>query len=459
MKKISVIVFLMFCLTYCSAQQRADFRLKISSDGHSFQNENGDPFFWLGDTGWQMLARLDKNELEQYLENRRQKGFNVIQVVALDDSTDPIGPNRYGDKPLIDNDPDRPNEKYFSVLDWTLKLARKKGLYIGLLPTWAGNVVKHWGTPKAMFNEKNAYRYGLYLGKRYKDYPNVIWITGGDRPAFSSTADWRPLWRAMIKGIREGTEGRALITYHPAGESSSTAFWKDESTLDFNMMQSGHRIPDLPVWSWVERDFNLKPAKPILDGEPNYEDHPVNWKKENGYFDAYEVRKQLYRSIFSGAAGVTYGHHAVWQFYSAREQPIAFPDRYWQEALDRPGAFQAGYLAKLISGRVIAGIYQTTRISAQDMIKDGQGTGGAYIAACRDKQNLSGMVYLPIGRKIEIDISWLYPEIKMAWFNPRNGVLVKGSRITRTKPTYSFEPPTLGVGNDWVLILQNAALR
>lgn len=447
-----LVIILTFSAVLSFAQQKADLRLKISEDGHAFQYANGRPFFWLGDTGWQMFSRLDKKEIEQYLENRSQKGFNVIQAVVLDDSKDPVGPNRNGDIPLIDNDPDKPNEKYFGMVDWSLKLAQKKGLYIGLLPTWAGNVLKHWGTPKAMFNEGNAYRYGLYLGRRYKDYSNVIWITGGDRPAFNNTADWRPVWRAMVRGIREGTGEKALITYHPAGESSSTAFWKDESILDFNMMQSGHRIPDLPVWSWVERDYNLKPAKPILDGEPNYEDHPVNWKKENGYFDAYEVRKQLYRSVFSGAAGVTYGHHAVWQFYSSGEQPIAFPDRYWQDALDRPGAFQVAYLKKLIMSHKPG-----TRIPDYSMLlnKTSNGPSGEHAAAFRNTENNLAMIYLPVGATIMVQVSWMVADkIDASWFDPKTGRLKSIGVYQKTNRPLTFEAPVSGKGNDWVLVLE-----
>lgn len=452
MKQPLLSILLTLCCSCVFARQESNLRLSISADGHSFQYADGKPFFWLGDTAWEMLARLDKKEISLYLQNRKAKGFNVIQTVILDDSTDPPGPNRYGDIPLTDNDPDKPNEKYFSLVDWTAQQALKKGLHIALLPTWAGNVVKRWGTPKAMFNEKNAYRYGLFLGKRYKDYPNIVWIAGGDRPAFSNAADWRPLWRAMIKGIREGTSGKALITYHPAGESSSTAFWKDENTLDFNMMQSGHRIHDLPVWAWIERDYNLKPAKPILDGEPNYEDHPINWKKENGYFNAYDVRKQLYRSVFSGAAGVTYGHHTIWQFYSPRVQPIAYPDRSWLEALDRPGAYQAGYLKSLIMSASPG-----TRIAEHSMLLNTgtNDTGSEHATAFRNKENSLAMIYLPVGKKIEVNVSWMAAgKIRARWFDPRTGKFQKLGIRSRGNETLVFEPATTGAENDWVLILQ-----
>jgi Protein of unknown function (DUF4038) len=50
-------------------------RLQVTRNGHYLQYEDGTPFFWLGDTGWELFHRLNKEEIEKYLENRRRKGF------------------------------------------------------------------------------------------------------------------------------------------------------------------------------------------------------------------------------------------------------------------------------------------------------------------------------------------------------------------------------------------------
>ena len=171
---------------------------------------------------------------------------------------------------------------------------------MALLPTWGDKVLKLWGAGPVIFDSVNAYKYAYWLGNRYKNDPNIIWILGGDRPAKTDTSDTRSVWRQMAKGIIDATNHQCFITYHPWGESSSTNFWKNENWLDMNMLQSGHARHDIPVWNWILRDRNIQPAKPILDGEPNYEDHPVNWNDKNGYFRAYDVRKQTYRSVFAG---------------------------------------------------------------------------------------------------------------------------------------------------------------
>ncbi|MGM0376836.1 MAG: putative collagen-binding domain-containing protein, partial [Bacteroidota bacterium] len=169
------------------------------------------------------------------------------------------------------------------------------------------------------------------------------------------------------------------------------------------------------------------------------------------YFRDYDVRKQLYRSVFAGACGVTYGHQAIRQFYSPRVAPAGYPDRYWTEALDRPGAFQAGYLKRLILSRP-----PLNRIPDQSIIASGQGEKGEHIIAFRDTDNSYGMVYLPVGKKIEVNASWLNADkLKAWWFNPRNGETHKIGIFDRIN-SLSFDPPSRGIENDWVLVLEDA---
>jgi len=44
------------------------------------------------------------------------------------------------------------------------------------------------GKGPVIFTPENADRYGTFLGKRYKDFPNIIWINGGDRSGGTDAA-------------------------------------------------------------------------------------------------------------------------------------------------------------------------------------------------------------------------------------------------------------------------------
>lgn len=432
-------------------------KIKVTADGHYLQHEDGTPFFWLGDTGWELFHRLTLREIKQYLDNRAAKGFTVIQAVALAEFDGLRKPNQYGELPLKNLNPATPNSKYFTVIDSTIHLARQRNLYVGLLPTWGDKVTKLWGEGPVVFDSINAYAYGKWIGNRYKKEPNVIWILGGDRPAVKDSNDWRPVWRAMAKGIIEATNHQCFITYHPWGGDNSTSQWiHNEAWLDMNMFQSGHGGGhDAACWDLTQRDFNYTPAKPTLDAEPNYEDHPVNpwpkWDVEKGYYRDYDVRKQCYRSVFAGACGVTYGHHAVWQFMNAKEAAINYPDRGWINAMDRPGAFQVGYLRKLMESRPML-----QRVPDNSIVLKGQGEKGEHIEAFRSADKSFAMIYLPIGKTITINTANLPKQIVAWWFNPKDGSSQK-IMATEKKAAMEFTSPTTGAENDWVLILDDAS--
>lgn len=455
-----ILVFFLFLGTGGSTQGQAIWkhgRLTVSPDGHALQFADGTPFFWLGDTGWELFHRLSLEEIRLYLDNRQQKGFNVIQAVALAEFGGLTIPNRYGQLPLINGSPDTPNEAYFRLIDTVARMAEKRGLFLGLLPTWGDKVLRDWGVGPVVFNPENAYRYGQWLGTRYHARPNLIWILGGDRPAIRDSVDCRPVWRAMARGILDATGNQAFITYHPAGGSFSTSqFIHDEPWLSMNMLQSGHGGGhDVPVWNLIARDWRLSPAKPTLDAEPNYEDHPVNpwpvWDPATGYYRDYDVRKQLYRSVFSGACGVTYGHHSIWQFWSAREEKINHADRYWTEALNRPGARQAGYMRKLMESRPLL-----NRIPDTTIIMEGQGVGGERVCAFRDAAGTYLMVYLPVGKKIRVSTKMISgKKLFCWWFNPQTAA-TKAIGILENAGRLELAPATLGTGNDWVLVVEDA---
>src|SRR5690554_3727011 len=190
MKKQLIIFFLLFPVLYSTAQpiewkgKSVDFShgdLKIHPNNRYLMFEDGTPFFYLGDTAWELFHRLNKEETERYLENRREKGFTVIQAVVLAEIDGLNTPNAEGEVPLIKNDPTKINEAYFKHVDWVIKKAEEKGMYIGLLPTWGDKWNIKWGVGPVVFTPENASAFGEILGKRYKTSKNIIWILGGDR--------------------------------------------------------------------------------------------------------------------------------------------------------------------------------------------------------------------------------------------------------------------------------------
>jgi hypothetical protein len=463
-------ILLLFMLNIGSAQ------IQVSANKKFLSTKDGKPFFWLGDTDWEMCHRLNREEVETFINTRSQQGYNVLQVVALAEFEGIREPNRYGDYPLNNEDPtqlaitpgnDPTNAyqyDYWDHVDFIINKAAERGIYIGLLPTWGDKVTKMWGAGPVVFNEKNAELYGSILAKRYAKNWNIIWILGGDRPAVykndNRQGDDRAIWRAMAKGIEDTLGKEAFITYHPSGGSTSTSSYiHDESWLDMNAFQSGHGARETDAWNWVIRDLAMKPEKPTLDMEPCYEDHPVNpwdgkWTRQRGYFTAYDVRARIYRGIFAGGCGVTYGHHQIWQFLN-RElyEPINVGDTIigWKTARDAEAAGEMQYLKNLMLSRPYF-----SRIADQTIIKSAAGKDYKdLIYATADANKTYAMIYLPQNNAVSVDLSKVSGNKKNAWwYDVRNG---KATPITSagSKGTKSFTPPKNGV--DWVLVIDDAS--
>lgn len=439
------------------------------------------PFFWLGDTDWELFHRLTREEAVEFINIRAEQGFNVLQAVALAEFNGIREPNRYGDYPLNNEDPTQllvtPGNNpanayeydYWDHVDFIINKAAEKGMYIGLLPTWGDKLTKMWGEGPVIFNNENAEQYGAILARRYANNWNIIWILGGDRPAVykqkidgvEKEIDDRPLWTAMARGIENVLGKKAFITYHPSGGRTRTFhYFPNEPWLDMHAFQSGHGSREADAWNWVKEDLSLPALKPTLDMEPCYEDHPVNpwdgkWtRKERGYFTAYDVRARIYRGVFAGACGVTYGHHEIWQFMNKDlYTPINVGDTLipWQKAARAEAANEMKHLKNLMLSRPYF-----TRVPDQTLIKSEPGsTYVDLVTATRDETNSYCMVYLPQNKSVTIDLGKITGDIKnIWWFDPRTGKAI-GNKPTQGKGSQTFTPPKNG--KDWVLVIDDAS--
>ncbi|HEY8750767.1 MAG TPA: glycoside hydrolase family 140 protein [Tepidisphaeraceae bacterium] len=434
------------------AATRPTMGLGVSENHRFLIDAQGRPFFFLADTAWELFHRLNREEAQDYLKDRAAKHFNVIQACVLAEYGGLTVPNAYGHLPLSDNDPAKPNEEYFKDVDWVVEQAQGLRLYVGMLPTWGDKVNKKWGMGPEIFTPQNAGAYGEFLGKRYKDKP-IIWILGGDRPIEDDRQ--MAIWRAMAAGIAKGDGGAHLMTFHPMGGRSSSEWLQSDGWLAFNMLQSGHSARDIATWGRIWTDYQKQPIKPTLDAEPNYEDHPINWMPQNGYFNDFDVRKQAYWSVFAGACGYTYGCHDIWQFYQPGRDPISSARTPWRDAMKLPGAGQMQWLIGLMMSRPFL-----SRVPDQSLIVSTDKSDGAHCQATRDADGTYAFIYVPDGSPVKIDLRKLGGvALKAWWYDPRNGGANPAGDFTN-QAVQEFIPPAAAKGaeaNDWVLVLDDAA--
>lgn len=425
---------------------------RLSPGGRFFQDYSGEPFFWLGDTGWLLFQKLDRREAEEYLEKRRVQGFNVIQAMVLHASDDK---NAYGSAALIDGNPAQPNlagaNNYWQHIDWIVDKAAAKGLHIGMVAAWGSVARSH------RLNEDNVAAYARWLVERYGKRPNIVWITGGDTEGNREIS----VWRRMGETFR-ALDPNHLITFHPFGRTQSSTWFHNEAWLDFNMFQSGHRRYDQDTapgakgednWRYVLEDYARQPPKPTIDGEPSYEGIPQGLHDPAEPFWAdRDVRRYAYWSVFAGAAGHTYGHNAVMQMY--KEGKGAYGNRkLWTVAMDDPGAGQMKYLKGLMLSRPYF-----ERVPDQSLIAGRNGTRYDYVIATRGQGYAFAYTYT--GRPFKARLGVVSgTKVRAWWFDPRTGAAREIGTFDNAGER-DFTPPGTPVpGNDWVLVLDDAASK
>ena len=455
MKNKALVIAFLFC-SYCALGQQpfSNGPLKVSGNHRYLVHNDGTPFFWLGDTAWELFHRLTREEADMYLQRRAKQGFTVVQAVALAELDGLNTPNAYGALPLVSNDPLKPNEQYFGHVDYIIGKAKEYGIVVALLPAWGDKVFKDkWGKGPEIFNKDNASQFGEWIGKRYKNRENIVWILGGDRTPRKDSDDVL-VWRLMAEGIVKATDGNdhALMSFHPQPNSldmgGSSHWFHQDSWLDFNMLQNGHCRDEI-TYDKISVAYNRVPAKPVLDAEPIYEDHPVCFNAADlGISNAYDVRKFAYLDLFAGAFGHTYGCHDVWQMFDKGRESVNEAHTTWKEAVDLPGAKQMSFVRQLIESRPML-----ERVPDQSLIVENNYGPSTRIQATRGKDY--AFVYLSTGLPVTVNAGKITgKQFNANWFDPRKGETIKIGTF-ENKGQHKFKAPSSGYGKDWILILDD----
>ncbi|NBC72351.1 DUF4038 domain-containing protein [Paenibacillus sacheonensis] len=425
----------------------------MSENRRYLVTEDGAPFFWLGDTAWELFHRSTREDADHYLANRAERGYTVIQAVGLAEYGGLTEPNAYGRCPLHkiqgaydpaspDVDAEPGGYTYWDHVDYIVDKAAELGLYIALLPTWGDKYHIAWGEGPDIFTPDNARAYGRWLGERYRDRSNIIWVLGGDR----ALVEYRhfQIVGGMAEGLAEGDGGRHLRGFHPQGGQSSSKHVHDEAWLDFNMIQSSHGHAERDNYKLVAADYARTPVKPTLESEPCYEDHPRGMNPANGYFDEADVRKSAYYGILSGGFGITYGHHCVW---SMNKEPNRTFIMSWRNAILRPAAAQMQHVRNLAESRPML-----ERVPDQDLIASNE-EGSNYAVAAKGERH--AFLYTPNGLALQVAMGRIAgSEVTASWFDPRTGETTAIGTFPNEGET-AFLPPIAGRGNDWVLVLDS----
>ena len=440
---------------------------RLTVRGTYLVHENGTPFFWLGNTSWLMPERLNRDEVEFYLTRESEEGYNVEQIQVLDSNYPTF--NVFGRQAFDDSfDFDaytRPGEYgYWDHLDYIVDMADRMGIYIAMDCIWGGQV-------KRLTPEKAA-KYGRFLAERYKNRPNIIWMIGGDIMGDKGMDAWESLARA-IKAV----DKVHLMTFHPRGRTTSAWWYNDREWLDFNMFQSGHRrygqrggdgdytIRDNTEednWRYVAMSFGDEqeqiagrevrgPQKPVIDGEPSYEDIPQGLHDFSApRWQDYDVRRYAYWAVFAGCFGHTYGHNSIMQFMRPGVLGSFGAKKAWWDALEDPGYKQMKHLKRLMTS-----VPFTEGQCDQTVIASPNGERYDRIIATRGQDYL--MVYNYSGRPMTLDLTKISGKKKKVWLmNPADGSLQYLGEYANAKADFALDGAYLR-GSDRVVIATDSS--
>lgn len=425
-------------------------KLEISDNKRYIRSGNM-PFFWLADTTWLLFEECTKEEAFVYLKNRKDKGYNVILATLIHNlSSD--------DTDILQAKDGIRKSDYWEHTESIVKMAENLGLYMGLLPSW-GSLVKN-----GIITSENAIDYGVFLGNKFLDYSNIVWVLGGDIRG----SEGLDIYKKLGKKLKEITPNN-LITFHPFGRTASSLWFHNQDWLDFNMFQSGHRRYDQlslgkwddnsikeeyfgeDNWRYVNRDLAYDIKKPTVDGEPSYEQIPQGLHNSNEpYWQACDVRRYAYWSVFAGAMGHTYGNNAIMQFYKGIGEGSYGVKESYSVAMHHEGSSQMRILKEIVESVD----YQNGQ-SAEELLVCGQKEKYERVSVFAGKDFI--LCYSYIGAEFTLNLS-SYKEKKLFayWVDPANGSLSYFREI-QGKNEETFNPSKKYVGqNDWVLVIKNS---
>jgi hypothetical protein len=417
------------------------FPVRVVTGSPALLDRGGKPWRVHGDAAWSLIAKLNDEEIERYLADRRARGFNTLLVNLIEHKFTTRPPRDfYGEPPfLAPGDFARPNERYFARAERIVRRAEENGFLVLLAPAYLGfdGGDEGWYAEMTRTSEETLRRYGRYLGALFRDRRNVVWVLGGD----FNPPDRRGT-EAVAAGIRD-EQPAALWVAHAAPETAGREYWRDARWLSFETVYSYRNVPRA-----VAGRYRADGQTPIVLLETHYENTPG--------IDARQIRAQAYSGLLAGAvAGQVYGNHPIWHFGPPGYYDLATT---WQRELGSAGAVAMQALWTVLSAR---DWWKLQPMPGWGLMKDLRWPRGEQPLAALATDGSFALVYLPRGTSTRVDLSRLSGKlVRASWFDPVSGGFRAARRgMLPTEGVAQFHPPERNAGGDldWLLVLDVAS--
>jgi Protein of unknown function (DUF4038)/Putative collagen-binding domain of a collagenase len=438
-----VLALLFICSASPLAWANVAFPIRVTDDGRHLQDANGTPFTIQAFTSWSLVTQLSIEDVETYLENRQNKGFNTVIVNLLTHRFSDKAPrNYYGVAPFTTvGDFSTPNDTYFAHAQRVLDIALRKGFLVLLTPSYFGyrGGNQGWWQEIIANGRTKANSYGRYVGNRYKTYPNIAWLLGGDYSPPSGEGETNAV--EIVKGIKAMDRLDRLYTYHGARGTISTDHRAFRPFVNVNAVYSGpadvyqfclrgyksYKMPTFLIEAWYENEHGMTP---------------------------FQLRRQAYWATTSCTAGQTVGNAPIWYFGSRTATDFADNRTVtWQAALEWPGSLDQQRLINLVRQTNSYGLVPD---NDHQVVTAGYGNvGNVYVTTAMKPDKSLSLSYLPGAATVKVKLAWFSNPVTLQWYDPTTGNLsmVVGSPFAHTGTRTLRGPGRNSAGDgDWVLL-------
>ncbi len=387
------------------------------------------PFLITGDSPWSLIVGPDRDGIDKYLEDRKQKGVNSLIMNLVEHYYN--GPeDAYGNVPfLTKGDFSTPNPDYFENADYVIEKARELGMEVFLFPAYlgyddGGSHEEGWYTEVNANGPLKMYQYGKFLGQRYKNYKNIIWLMGGD----CAPGDAIDEIREMVRGIEE-TAGPQIFSVHNGRFESGLTAYSGEKWIDLNTTYASGSTTAM----YLKTDFQR--SHPFYFFEGTY---------ENMGATSSQLRGQMYLPVLMGAGGFFFGNYPLFNFNAGWDKSEVMASQGSMD-LQRSGEFfRSREWDKLIPD------FNHT------LLTKGYGdlSNSSYGAAALAKDGSFAIIYVPDNRELTVNLTLISgTQTHGWWYQPSTGN-VNDLKLISDSPSQSFVPPSSG---DWLLVLDDAS--
>ncbi len=448
-RKVAFVLAVSKCIALTSFAPGADpaFPLKVAESHRCLVDQKGQPYFINAEAGWRILWMISPEELKTYLDDRKAKGFNTILCQLVPDGK--VEGESYGDRPnqegqhaFIERDFSKPNPAYWVHIDNALTECVSRGFLLLVSTHYLGCCQDGWHEilENAPNSDDKAKEYGRWIGERYKDVPNIVWVGGGDHNETRRSI-------LICEGIAE-KDPNHVQTFHPSAGQTARSRLPDAKWLSLDATYTYYpgmegRTDQFHVYAQSYVAWSRKPAMPFVMSESAYEeerDAPPQF-----------IRRQAYWSYLGGACGHVYGHVATWSHPAG-----------WLSKLNDPGARHVGLIGKAFLGRPWHELEpdwsHNVVIAGRGVFNSGTSPGGDdYATASRTKDGRLVLTYLPTSRTVTVQMKRLVAPVLAEWFDPTSGDVTKveGGPFENSG-NRDFAPPGKNKGGDgdWLLVLE-----